>query len=266
MKKITSLTLGITFLVMSYTGIILFIVPQGRVAYWSDWKFLGLTKTQYGDLHTTAMVLMLIFGILHIYYNWKPLVSYLKDHSRKISFTKKEFLTALLINLFFIIGTLLMIQPFKGFLDFQNSIKYSWEKEYGSPPYGHAEETKLRLFCQRMGINLSEATKRLEEKGLQFSTDSTLKEIARQNNITPNDVYHIISPAKGKTIQNSQVPSRLGRKSLQDLAKLGKIELEKSIKILKDKGVSNIKPDDTIRNIADELGITPYDVYEIIHN
>lgn len=79
MRKITSLTLALSFLLMTYTGIMLFLCPHERVAYWSDWHFLGLTKSQYGDLHTASMIVFILFGILHIYYNWKPIVSYLKE-------------------------------------------------------------------------------------------------------------------------------------------------------------------------------------------
>ena len=123
LKKITSLTLGISFLIMTYTGIMLFIAPHGRVAYWSNWHFLGLTKNQYGDLHTTSMILFMLSAILHIYYNWKPLVSYLKNSAKKITFTRKEFLIALSINSIFIIGTIYLIQPFQAYLEFEESIK-----------------------------------------------------------------------------------------------------------------------------------------------
>ena len=90
MKKITSLSLGFSFLIMSYTGILLPLAPHGRVSRWLDWHIFGLAKTQYQELHTTSMVIFLFFGILHIYYNWKVIVSYLKDSTKKISFTKKE--------------------------------------------------------------------------------------------------------------------------------------------------------------------------------
>ena len=45
LKRITSLTIMLAFLVMVLTGIVLYIVPQGRVAYWADWRLLGLSKT-----------------------------------------------------------------------------------------------------------------------------------------------------------------------------------------------------------------------------
>ncbi|MGB5619617.1 MAG: DUF4405 domain-containing protein [Desulfobacterales bacterium] len=71
-RKITSLTAGLAFIVMLVTSIILYVVPQGRVAYWADWKLWGLTKTDWGNIHINLGLLFLIALFLHIYYNWKP--------------------------------------------------------------------------------------------------------------------------------------------------------------------------------------------------
>lgn len=56
LKKITSLTMLFAMLVMTYTGIILFITPPGRIANWSNWEIFGLTKEEYAQIHTTFMV------------------------------------------------------------------------------------------------------------------------------------------------------------------------------------------------------------------
>ena len=239
MKKITSLSLGFAFLIMSYTGVILYFVPKGKVAYWADWHLLGLSKTQYGEVHTTSMVTFLFFGVWHIYYNWKPIVSYLKDKQRKLSFTKKEFLIAFGLNSLFVVGTLFMTQPFKGFLDLQESIKDGWTQEYGEPPYGHAEETKLKVFCRKMGINYDEASKTLTANNITFKANESLLIIGKNNGISPSTIHKMISKATSikKTLNNPSikksdaVPSRLGRKTLQELSDAQKIDLEKSITI-----------------------------------
>ena len=272
MKKITSLSLGFSFLIMSYTGIMLYFVPKGKVAYWADWHLFGLSKTQYGDLHTTSMVTFLFFGILHIYYNWKPIVSYLKDTNKKISFTKKEFLIAFGLNTIFIVGTLFMAQPFKAFLDLEESIKESWTKEYGEPPYGHAEETKLKIFCKKLNIDYNEASKILTSNNIIFKGDETLLNIGKKNNISPSYIYKLInttattqkSTDKSLDKEDSNIPSGLGRKTLQELNDMKKIELNKAIAILKEKGLSDVTPDSKIKNIADELDIMPIDVYKLL--
>jgi len=262
MKKIVSLTLGLSFLIMSYTGVFLFLCPQGRIAYWSDWHMFGLSKTQYGELHATSFVIFMLFGMLHIYYNWKPIVSYMKDKSKKISFTKKEFLIALTINIVFVIGTLFMVEPFKVFLKMENNIKDSWIKEYGEPPYGHAEETKLKAFCRKLGIDLEYAKSVLVSQNIIFKENESLKTIAQNNSISPNRIYELIEQ---KTISKSNgVPDRLGRKTLQILSDMKKIDLNVAMKILSENGLNDIDSGSKIKNIADDLDILPVDVYNMI--
>lgn len=40
MRKTTSLTMLLSFILLLVTPIILYIIPHGRVAYWSDWHML----------------------------------------------------------------------------------------------------------------------------------------------------------------------------------------------------------------------------------
>jgi len=263
MKKITSLTLALSFLVMTYTGIMLFLCPHGRVAYWSDWHLFGLSKNQYGDIHTTSMVIFVLFGMLHIYYNWKPIVSYLKNREKKISFTKKEFLIAFLINVIFITGTLFATGPFKLFLDFEEGIKDSWTKTYGEPPYGHAEESKLNIFCKKMDIDFDKAKTILSENKIIYKEDQTLKTIANNNGVTPSYIYELINKDK-KNSKSKDIPSSLGRKTLKELSDMKKIELDKSLVLLKFKGLKDITKDSRVKNIADELDMTPLEIYNLL--
>lgn len=264
MRKITSLSLGFAFLIMAYTGIMLYFVPKGKVAYWSDWHLFGLSKTQYGEIHTTSMVTFLLFGILHIYYNWKPIVSYLKNKQKKISFTKKEFLIAFGLNLLFVVGTLYMIQPFKAFLDLEENIKNSWVKEYGEPPYGHAEESKLKNFCKKMGMEYDVVSKTLTANKIVFQADETLLSIAQHNNMTPSGVYKLIAPNAGVKTKLDGVPSSLGKKTLQELSDMKKIDLQKSLTLLHAKGLSDITAESSIKSIANELNLMPTDVYKLL--
>ncbi|MBN1839869.1 MAG: DUF4405 domain-containing protein [Campylobacterales bacterium] len=128
LRRFISLSLFFSFLIMSYTGIILFLAPKGRVANATNWELFGLDKTQFSNLHVSVMVLFLIGMLFHIYLNWNALFNYLKNKSREVSLLNKEFLLALGINLLFVIGTLLYWVPFETFFDFQDQLKSSWEK------------------------------------------------------------------------------------------------------------------------------------------
>ena len=212
-KKTISLTLAFSFIVMSLTGLMLYIVPKGRVAYWADWELFGLTKTQYANIHITSMILFLVVAVWHIYYNWKPLMSYIKNSAKKITLFKKELLIALTLNILFVAGTLMELQPFKIVIDINEGIKDYWEKEYGSPPYGHAEESSLQSFARRSGVDLQEAMEILSKKGYEIdATSQTLKDIAKKNHISPKDVYEAIKSKKSSQVVsvNTEV-SFLGR-------------------------------------------------------
>ncbi|WP_373069990.1 DUF4405 domain-containing protein [Sulfurimonas sp.] len=263
MKKITSLSLGFSFLIMSYTGIMLYIVPQGKVAYWSDWHLLGLSKTQYGELHVTSMFTMLVFGFLHIYYNWKPLMSYIKDASKKVSFTKKELLISFGINAFIVVSTLYMIQPVKSLIDLEDSIKNYWAKEYGEPPYGHAEESKLSVISQKENIDLNIAKERLNAKNIVYEDDDTILAIARKNSLTPSGVYAIMNPRAKHIDKPEGTPTNLGRRTLGELDEMGKIELEKVLNFLKKQNIEASK-DTRVKQVADELDTTPLEIYKKI--
>ena len=78
-RGLTSLFTTVGFLVMAATGLVAYITPQGRIAYWNDWHLLGLSKTQWGNIHIISSILFVIAGSFHIYFNWKALLNYLVD-------------------------------------------------------------------------------------------------------------------------------------------------------------------------------------------
>ena len=57
---------------------------------------------------------------------------------------------ALVLTGLFVVGPLAGIFPFQQYLDVGEDLKASWEASSGTPPWGHAEESTLARFCQRM--------------------------------------------------------------------------------------------------------------------
>ena len=98
MRKITSLTAGVSFLLMVLTSIVLYILPQGRVAYWADWRLWGLSKSDWGNIHINMGFLFLAALCLHIYYNWRAITSYLKDKARRMKVFTPDFNVALIVT------------------------------------------------------------------------------------------------------------------------------------------------------------------------
>lgn len=193
LKKLTSLILLWSMIAMTYTGIILFIAPQGRIANWANWELLGLTKSEYTALHSTFMVIFVIASLLHIYYNFKPIVSYLTNQAKELVIFTKEMVVATIVTLIFVIGTLYEMPPFSTFLSFGDKAKDYWIGIYGEPPYGHAELSSLKVFIKKTKLDEQEALSNLQQAGIVFdSLDEKLIDIAKRNNKSPNDIYEIM--------------------------------------------------------------------------
>lgn len=153
LRKITSLTLLISFVPLILTSIVLYIVPEGWVAYWSDWHLLGLTKTQWGEVHINLGFLFLVAGSLHVFYNWKAIIAYMKNKARELRIFTPACNVALLVNLIFVIGILLNLPPFTAILEFGYSFKKAAAIKYGDPPYVHAELSSLALFQSELDLS-----------------------------------------------------------------------------------------------------------------
>lgn len=193
-RVLISLVTAFSFVAMSLSGIAAFIVPQGKVAYWTNWTFLGLSKTQWGNIHITTSVLFLIAGIWHTCYNWTPLMQYLRGIPGRMASGWRDLAIAILITLFFTIGAVTRTPPLNYILNFNGWIKESWVRTPADdPPFGHAELLSLKGFCKKMYIDPDRALDELRKAGLTVaSADVTVERIARDNRRTPAQVYQVI--------------------------------------------------------------------------
>jgi hypothetical protein len=270
-RKIVSLTSLTSFLFIAATGVVLYVVPHGRVAYWADWHLWGLTKDQWSSIHINLALLFLIASGFHIYYNWNAIMAYLKNRAKQLIVFNREFTVAFVVALIFILGTYFHVPPFGTVLDINESIKARQERTYGNPPYGHAERSSLKSFCKRMGLNLEESMKILTQNNLKgVDENETLKNIAKSNAISPQQIYVLIKDGeKVPGVQGSQakseksVPTGLGRKTLANAAQEYGFDLEAGLAKLARKKI-DATPDMTFKEVADKVGMAPIDVFEIM--
>lgn len=189
-RRIISLTAMVSFMVLILTAIVLFIQPHGRVAYWVDWRLWGLSKTQWDSTHIHAGILFLISIVLHLYYNWRSILSYLKDRIGQVRVFNLHFNIALLITFLIVCGTIIGIPPFRWVMNLNESIKESAVKTYGKPPYGHAELSSLKTLAFRMDFDLDRSIQGLKAAGINFENiNQRIVDIARSNGKTPKQVF-----------------------------------------------------------------------------
>jgi len=266
-RKITSLTALLSFILLILNSVVLYIVPHGRVAYWADWHLWGLTKDQWGNQHIIIGVLFLISIFLHIYYNWKPILAYLKNRAKQFKLFTREFNIALVLTIVFTVGAYMEVPPFNWVLDFSESIKNAASKKYGEPPYGHAELSTLKTIASRTGLDLAAGMARLKKAGVRFeNAEQTLLEIAKQNNITPQQVYWAMKPEEksGAIKPLPDSPQKgLGKRPFADICRQYRLDITVVLQTFADSGIS-ATGSSTIKQIAEQHAIDPDDVYCIL--
>jgi hypothetical protein len=193
-RGLTSFFTLFGFLIMSITGLVLYIVPVGRVAYWITWELFGMTKTDWGNIHILSSILFIVAGGFHIYFNWKPLMNYFKNRVSKGVRLRRELAVSSVLSVWIIVSAIWLIPPLSYLLDFNAWIKETWitSDDY-EPPFGHAELMSLETFAKKMEIDIKKATQELKGNGIAFeSTEETLEDIGRNNDVSPMNIYLLI--------------------------------------------------------------------------
>lgn len=267
LRKITSLTALLSFVCMVVTSLVLYIVPQGRVAYWADYTLLGLDKTQWGDLHINMGLLFLSSIGLHIYYNWKAILAYLKDKARQVKIFTPDFNAAFVLTLAILVGTLLAVPPFNWPLLFNTHLKDAAAVQYGEPPYGHAELSPLDQFARKTGLVLPEAVAALKEAGIRFESEKdTLQTIARRNRRSPQDLFRIMqgTPAAAAVPGLPEdPPPGTGNQTLAAICQTYALPADALTAILQTHGLA-AQPELTLKEIGVNNGLSPMAVYDAI--
>lgn len=273
---ITFLT-ALSFVIMTVTGIVLYFVPHGRIAYWVDWHFLALTKTEWNNIHIVSSIVFAAAGIYHIYYNWKALVNYIVNKISGGLKLKKELGIASAVSLFVIVGSIYTIPPLNYVIDFGEYLKGSWvaSKEY-EPPFGHAEELSLKVFTKRMNIDLGKASSELKAQGIVVnSVKDSLKKIARANKTNSMNVYVAIKKFEQKRkiskkelytaemVEEQFDGTGLGRKTLTQICEELSVDIAYAKKRIYKNNIE-MKEDDTLKETASRYDLYPLDILKII--
>ncbi len=258
-----------SFVLLVLTSIILYIVPHGRVAYWSDWHLWGLSKIQWGNMHVNLGFLFLLSGSLHIFFNWKPLIAYMKNKSRTLQIFTANFTVALVLVLFVGIGTLMNIPPMSTVINLGEVFKERAAEKYGEPPYGHAELSSLKLFAKRTGLDLTKTIQLLRQAGISFhGAQQSIQEIARQNNRTPKGLFEIMkpalqTPAAGGSLPDAPPPG-FGRRTPAEICDEYQLDLAGIMNGLARHGIK-AEAGQSIKEIASDNHLDPHALFEILH-
>jgi hypothetical protein len=260
-RGLTSFIVTLAFLVLAMTGVILYVSPQGRVANWTGWAVLRLSKEQWAAVHTTAALTFLIASGFHIYFNWSALVRYLVLKRRL--HLKRELIGSAAVVAIVFAGTAAGIPPFSTVADLNDRIKAHWEGRSEQAPYPHAEASTFADFSGRTGIPVADLMERLARAGITVDDPAsrTLDDIARANGLSPKELFARIS---GSSASGSEGHGQgLGRLTVRDLCESIGIPLERALDVLREEGYA-AEGATTLKTLAAQKGSTPAEIKSLI--
>lgn len=273
-RAFISVTTALSFVAMSITGVVLFITPPGRVAHWTGWRILALTKEQWAGLHIWFSLIFMITAVLHLSLNWRLFLSYFRSRVHKAFTLRTEWVIALLLCCIVGWATLAEVKPFSSLLNWNEAIKRSWETPTGQAPIPHAELLTLRELAQKTAsLELESMIKKLQAAGIEVqSPEVVLGDLAKQAGMTPMQLYvvatgqHIAPQAgggRGANRESQQGGYGMGRLTLRQYCEQQGLDLEKTVQKLHGKGFK-AEPDMTVREIAATGGVHPSVMRDIL--
>jgi len=125
---------------MVLSGIMLFISPFGRLSMMIQWEVFGLDKMQFQALHLIFMLVFTLSGIIHIYLNYKAILNYWKNKSKKVIVFTKEFIiaTLLIVGLFYLTVTHSVIT--EPFVKMNKSFNSYWMNDFKEKRMGKTND------------------------------------------------------------------------------------------------------------------------------
>jgi hypothetical protein len=251
-RGLVSLIMFSSMFISAITGLILYIVPEGRVANWVLWDMLGISKSGWQGIHTFSSFLLLVFSVFHLINNWGSVKNYVVKKAGGLNQVGNMAAVAI-ISVIIVISGAFFLPPLQWIMDGGDAIKQMWVGNPDfEPPFGHAEELSLAAFGRRMNIDADQAVAELRKAGLQVENKKqSLAEVALANNSRPMDVYLVIKHLEntpkleeGKTLSAVDVETMFGagtgagRKSVEEIAKAVNIPIDLALERLEAAGIS----------------------------
>ena len=143
-REITSLVLLLLGILITISSIVLYVGPPNHIAYFTKWTFLGLSKCECNIIHISTGCFFIIGLLVHIILNFKSILNYLKNKSKKLIVINKSFIIALIITIYIAVGSIYNLKPMSSIVKLGSKLKVEYVNKYGVPPYGTAKYSPIK--------------------------------------------------------------------------------------------------------------------------
>ncbi len=230
-RSFVSMLTAFAFVLMAISGIVIFFTPSGRIARDTSWAFFGLGMSQWIAVHLWMSLVFLITSGIHIYYNYKPILSYFHKKTAKAVEIRIEWIAALLLCLFISLGAAKNIAPFSPLMTLRGQYKpcgqaggcgqggyaiaanaaaagavcpdcgqtHAPAAVQPAQTQGHASvrgggfgQITLSQFCIDSGISVNAALGTLSNQGVSAQANMTMRDIAAANGLHPSAIRGLL--------------------------------------------------------------------------
>ena len=274
-RTFTSFILAWCFLTLIISGAILYVAPPGRIANWTRWQLVVLTKEQWQAVHTLTAIVFLVGGLFHLLkFNWRAFLAYMKRKTESRLQFRNEMLASAALFLLILAGTIAQRAPFATVMAAGESIRQSWESPSLQPPIPHMEEMTLAELAKNMQMEPGQLMQSLQTLGYKAAgPEESLQELAKRYGRSPGQIYAALKSGNAASAGEHQPVAGgggggggrgIGFKTLAQYA--GEIGLtpQAAVESLAAKGIA-AKADERMRDIAERSGRKPYELTEILN-
>jgi hypothetical protein len=216
-RSLTSFFLTFSGIMITLSGIILYFAPPGRFANAANWHLLWMDKGQWEAQHTLFSYAAVIFGIVHIVFNWKVLLNYLWNRPRKAYELNRELVISLALTALILVGTAAAWPPFGTIMEWGESLSNAWEArnpiehEIVLPAAPASEATTsggattltlpisggwgkytVEELSQKLDVSLDDSLARFQHYNIPAEPDTRIKTLSIDYGYAPSEIVDIL--------------------------------------------------------------------------
>ena len=193
---------------LAISGVVLYLAPSGRVAKTVDWRLLWLAKEQWEALHTVFGFVFLVLAGVHLKYNGRSILAYLRRRAAEVARVRREAAWASLALLLVTLAAVYDWAPVRQVMAWSEGMNAVWERwgtERGltvvSEEEAHPEEASEARGYGRLSVAdlavqedvpLEVALRRLAQAGVGAQPEDNLLTLSGRSGIAPADLAAIV--------------------------------------------------------------------------
>jgi len=249
-RAFTTLFIVIGFTMLVATGLSLYASPPGRIANWTGWTLLAMTREQWQALHMVFGLLFAVAAGVHLFFNWRVLLFYLRSKARSGIRRRRELALASALSAALAALAVAGVPPVSYVADGREALSDFWSTSEADPPVPHMELLTVAQVAESLKIQPAEALARLERAGIRADAKTTLERAASAAGSTPAEVYGLVARGASPSPTAATIAAAgLGRRALGDVVRAAGLAPDEALGRLRAVGIE-ASLDETLHDIA----------------